>query len=111
MDGNGDADGGLAVYVYEGPDATTGDLGDPDNPPLTTDEAELNSDGNYDYRIGFLEAGEYTAAVTCESDSDRRRRLTVAWRSSPPRTSPLRPAASRRCRTSMRHRRMSFVTR
>lgn len=70
-DGNGDATGGLAVYVYEGPDATTGDIGDPDNEPLTTDEAELNPiDGNYDYRIGFLEAGEYTAAVTCESDSD-----------------------------------------
>jgi len=70
-DGNGDADGGLAVYLYEGEDATTGDIGDPDNEPLTTDETELDdSDGNYDYRIGFLEAGEYTAAVTCESDSD-----------------------------------------
>jgi len=69
---SGDATGGLAVYVYEGTDATTGDLGgDPDNEPVTTDEAELDSnDGNYDYRIGFLEAGEYTTAVTCESDSD-----------------------------------------
>jgi len=68
---SGDATGGLAVYVYEGAGATPGDIGDPDNEPLTTDEAELDdSDGNYDYRIGFLEAGEYTVAVTCESDSD-----------------------------------------
>lgn len=70
-DGNGDATGGLAVYLYEGADATTGDLGDPDHEPLTTDEAEMDpADGNFDYRIGFLEAGVYRAAVTCQSDSD-----------------------------------------
>lgn len=68
---SGDASGGLAVYLFEGADAATGDLGDADNEPLTTDRAELDdSDGNYDYRIGFLTAGDYTAAVTCEADSD-----------------------------------------
>lgn len=68
---SGDATGGLAVYVFEGSDATTGDIGDPDNAPLISDRAELDdADGNYDYRIGFLAAGDYTAAVTCEADSD-----------------------------------------
>lgn len=67
----GTADAGLAVYVFEGSNAAIGDLGDADNEPLATDRAELDdSDGNYDYRIGFLAAGDYTAAVTCEADSD-----------------------------------------
>lgn len=70
FDGEGNVVGGLAVYVFEGFNATPGDLGDPDNPPVSTDEAELAADENYDYRIGFLEAGEYTAAVTCEAKSD-----------------------------------------
>ncbi len=70
-DGSGDATGGLAVYLYEGSGATAGDLGDAANEPLITDAAELDpADGNYDYGIGFLEAGHYTGAVTCEADSD-----------------------------------------
>ena len=68
---SGDATGGLAVYVFAGPGAPTGDLGDAANPPVTTAMAALDpATGDYPYEVGYLEAGAYTAAVTCEAGSD-----------------------------------------
>lgn len=67
----GDTSEGLAVYVYEGAAASLGDLGDATDPPLTTTVAELDTGtGDYVYRVGFLEAGSYTVAVTCEASAD-----------------------------------------
>lgn len=71
---NGDTDPELAVYVYEGADAATGDIGDADSEPVTTAATEPvdpgADDSNHDYRIGFLAAGDYTVAVTCDAGDD-----------------------------------------
>lgn len=59
-----------AVYVYEGHDATAGDEGSEDA-PVTSSGIELDSDsGDYEYEVGFLLEGNYTAAFTCEAGSD-----------------------------------------
>jgi hypothetical protein len=66
---------GAAVYVYPGADAVTGDAGS-DNPPLTTalltpivDDSEMPT-GNFSYEVGFLLAGPYTAALSCQAGDD-----------------------------------------
>ncbi len=58
-----------AVYVYDGHDADTGSLGSDDS-PLTSASVSMNEDGDFTYEVGFLLAGEYTAAFTCEADED-----------------------------------------
>ncbi len=62
---NCDVNASLAVYAYEGLDATTGDEGSTDAPV-----ASSLVDENFDYEIGFLTQGEYTIALTCNADSD-----------------------------------------
>ena len=68
-----------AVYVYSGPDldiATLDDEGgvggnplkDPFDVPVTT--ALVPNDGAYNYTVGFLEAGDYTLAFTCDAKAD-----------------------------------------
>lgn len=76
-----------AVYLYEGFNADAGDVnldseGNPDHDsddtdgvspeinPITTANVELQSDGTYQYTIGFVLAGEYTAAFTCDAVVD-----------------------------------------
>lgn len=62
---------GLAVYVFAGGDVTPDDIDGIDPDPVATDTAELDPATNdYDYGIGFLEAGTYTAAVTCNAKDD-----------------------------------------
>ena len=69
---------GLAVYLYEGHDAITGDVqvddqgqSVDDDGPLTTDTASLStSTSDYVYQIGFVPAGDYTAALSCEASED-----------------------------------------
>lgn len=59
-----------AVYVYEGHDATLGDEGS-DNAPLTSSGIALNDEtGEYEYEVGFLLEGDYTAAFTCDAGDD-----------------------------------------
>lgn len=70
-------DTGCAVYVFEGPDASLDDIympmnepvPDTQNNPVTT--AQVKYDGT-DYRFvaGFLPAGTYTAALTCDAVAD-----------------------------------------
>ena len=55
-----------AVYVYEGADAETTDVQGLETDPLTT---ALVAD-NYDYEVGFLPAGSYTLAYTCDTGLD-----------------------------------------
>lgn len=62
------------VYVYPGnvtPDDTyvpaTGST-DAATGPLTTSTATLNSSSLYAYKVGFLTAGTYTVAFTCNAD-------------------------------------------
>lgn len=63
------ADTGNAVYVYEGRLESPDDIQPGDVAPLTTATVSF-VDGAYRYSVGFLEAGDYTAAVTCQGLSD-----------------------------------------
>jgi hypothetical protein len=71
-------DQGVAVYLYEGAGAVTGDIhvdeqGAPvgDHNPLTTANVRLDAEsGLFSYTIGFVPAGTYTAALTCQSLDD-----------------------------------------
>lgn len=58
-----------AVYVFEGSDATVDDEGS-DNAPVTSASVEMNDSGVFEYEVGFLTAGDYTAALTCDADAD-----------------------------------------
>lgn len=75
------ADEGNAVYLYEGADASPGDVlvdeqGDPverdaEDNPVTTASVEQNDDtGAFEYTIGFVAEGEYTVAFTCQALDD-----------------------------------------
>ena len=60
-----------AVYLYQGADISADDEGSQGANPITT--ALVTQDigtGNYVYEIGFIEAGNYTQAFTCEADQD-----------------------------------------
>ena len=61
---------GPSVYAYSDFGADLGDVGGADE-PLTTALVALNDDtDDYEYEIGYLNAGEYTIAFTCEADID-----------------------------------------
>lgn len=58
-----------AIYVYEGRNRVPGDAGganEPYNSGLVTETAS----GNWEYSVGALSPGDYTAALTCEADLD-----------------------------------------
>lgn len=62
--------GGDAVYAFSGADATVDDI-DSSSEPVTTAMVSLNeTSGLYEYEIGFMHAGEYTLAFTCQADQD-----------------------------------------
>lgn len=58
-----------AVYLFEDLDRDPAGLAD-DNPPLASTVASIAEPTGRGYRIGALEAGEYTAAVTCDAAVD-----------------------------------------
>ena len=63
-----DLDTGNAVYAYSGADITADDIGSAVE-PLTTALVSLNDEsGLYEYEIGYLSAGEYTIAFTCQAN-------------------------------------------
>lgn len=96
MAGNcGDANMGNAVYLYEGADAEPGDVnltatngegGDDPQPDHDSDDSDGNTtevnpvtaaevsqqdeDSMLEYTIGFVAAGDYTVAFTCEAEND-----------------------------------------
>lgn len=59
-----------AVYVYSGADATPTDVNGSEADPIASALVKLAPNGEYHYRVGFLEAGEYTVAYTCDAASD-----------------------------------------
>lgn len=59
-----------ALYVYEGEDAETGDLGSESAPLTSLGLTPALGASGVDYSIGFLEAGDYSIAFTCEADAD-----------------------------------------
>lgn len=72
------SDEGSAVYLYAGADAVTGDvyvdemgadIGG-DNPLAVANVSQNLETGLYEYRIGFVPAGDYTVAFTCNALDD-----------------------------------------
>lgn len=61
---------GNAVYIYNGTVDTPGDIGDAQNEPLTTATVRQDESGSYAYEVHFLPVGNYTAAFTCQANSD-----------------------------------------
>lgn len=58
-----------AVYVYQGHDVEPDDVGSPQT-PLASALVEQALNGGFDYRVAWLNPGDYTAAFTCEADED-----------------------------------------
>lgn len=67
---------GAAVYVYSGdgviPDDVDGDAGDPVTSAMLTAVADASGSatGDFSYEVGFLLAGSYTLAFTCDATDD-----------------------------------------
>ena len=63
---------GVAVYLYGGADVTPVDIDGTDPEPLTTANVVPKDDqsGDFSYEVGFLLAGDYTAALTCQAALD-----------------------------------------
>jgi len=59
-----------AVYVYEGSDVTANDVGSPTEPVASALVNMSDSTGEFEYRVAFLAAGDYTVALTCDADED-----------------------------------------
>jgi uncharacterized protein DUF4382 len=57
-----------AVYVYTGTITTPTDISGAATDPITT--AKVATDGTGKYMVGFLAAGSYTAAWTCDASKD-----------------------------------------
>jgi hypothetical protein len=77
MANTGCTDGLPRVYLYEGAPVVPDDIYNPEDDsedsapevdPLVTTTATLNGSGGYDYHIGYVEAGTYTVAFTCDAD-------------------------------------------
>ena len=62
------------VYIFTGAGVVPDDLDPPTHPdvdPLVSAPVNLDSaSGEYRFRVGFLEVGEYTASFTCDGASD-----------------------------------------
>jgi len=58
-------DNNYAVYIFEGSDVTADDEGSATS-PITSSLL----DDQYQYEIGFINAGDYTLALTCTADLD-----------------------------------------
>ncbi|MES0872931.1 DUF4382 domain-containing protein [Sinimarinibacterium thermocellulolyticum] len=60
-----------AVYVYAGHDVQPDDVGGTDDEPLSSAIVFTEAgSGERRYTVGFLEAGDYTLALTCDAGSD-----------------------------------------
>ncbi|NQD35942.1 DUF4382 domain-containing protein [Permianibacter sp. IMCC34836] len=63
-------DGTGAVYLWRGADVTPDDVDGDAGDPLSTGLVSLVAPGSYQYQIGFLAAGSYTIAYTCDAATD-----------------------------------------
>jgi hypothetical protein len=61
---------GAAVYIYEGAGVVPDDADGIDPEPLTSALLTPVEGGAFTYEVGFLLAGDYTAAVTCQAGDD-----------------------------------------
>lgn len=65
-----DPDTGNAVYLYEGLNADPDDIGSAGEPVASAIPALNNASGEYEYTLGFIAPGRYTAAFTCQATLD-----------------------------------------
>jgi len=62
---------GNAIYLFAGATAIPDDLSNANPGPVTSARIRLNTrSGNYRYIIGYVPAGDYTLAFTCQADMD-----------------------------------------
>lgn len=62
---------GNAVYLFEGFEATLDDIDSIEPEPITSALVSFNEGtGEFDYEIGFVLAGDYTVALSCNADLD-----------------------------------------
>ena len=61
---------GNAVYIYNGMTDSPGDIADAENDPLMTATVTQDAAGVYTYEVNYLSVGEFTAAFTCQANSD-----------------------------------------
>lgn len=62
---------GNSVYVFAGESITPDDIDGNEPDPVTTAFIDYNIDtGIYSYEVGFLTAGDYTLALSCNADLD-----------------------------------------
>lgn len=74
---NSCGDTGNAVYVFAGSDVTPSDI-DGSGKVITSALVNYNIDKDeYGYEAGYLEAGDYTVALTCEADMDNAEQADV----------------------------------
>lgn len=63
-----------SVYLYQGADVALEDMadngGDEAAEPYASSGVFFDGAANYSFEIGFITAGDYTAAVTCDDDAD-----------------------------------------
>lgn len=62
-----------AVYIYTGHDVALGDMSDnsnEDNGPYASAAVYYDGAASYEFSIGFVEQGNYTAGVTCNTTDD-----------------------------------------
>ena len=61
-----------AIYVFAGFNIDVDGLDMDSALYVTSANVQYNADsGNYEYEVGFVEAGDYTIALTCQTDFDR----------------------------------------
>lgn len=77
VDANNNAcQGGNAVYVFDDPEQDPVDIRDGEGDPVTTalvdqtEESAAEGTEAWAYRVGFLTAGEYRVAFTCDASLD-----------------------------------------
>ncbi|MDH5302261.1 MAG: DUF4382 domain-containing protein [Gammaproteobacteria bacterium] len=59
-----------SVYVYPGLDVTPDDIGSTTEPVATSNVVYSAETKKYSYTVGYLLAGNYTVALTCEAGND-----------------------------------------
>jgi len=61
---------GNAVYLFENANAIPDDINNTSKNLINSSLVVLNTNGNYEYTLGFIPQGDYTISFTCQSDID-----------------------------------------
>jgi len=61
---------GNAVYLFDNTNTTPDDINNTTKNLVNSSLVELNTNGNYEYTLGFIPQGDYTISFTCQSDID-----------------------------------------